>query len=130
MKKARVKSKKRVVRNKVVPSSDKFEARWLDRKGLEKGSEWEGFAARRGVCEVRLRNGLVVGPCFAEGLVMRRADGKNNIRAADVSRVRYYVPEPEPEDVEIGEADGLESVEKMEMKAMVRDKLETGEEKL
>ena len=73
-----------------VPMDDDFESDWMVERGVEKGEDWDVCGSRRDACEVKLRNGVIVGPCYFDVDKYERVDGERGIPVSQVVAVRYY----------------------------------------
>ena len=86
-------------------------ADWLAEHSLSQGEDWEPYRGRKEYCDIRLRDGTEIGPCWPNcDFIDLTDDLERAIPYKDVVRVRYYdaitttsepVEEEDDEDEEV-----------------------------
>ena len=107
--------KKKEVVKEVVKEEEVKEvfdlADWLAEHSLCQGEDWEPYRGRREYCDIRLKDGTQIGPCWPNGdFIDLTDDDERATPYKDVVSVRYYespkASEPEEDDDEDDEIMG------------------------
>lgn len=94
-----------------VPMDKEFEEDWMSECGKMTGDFWVQPGEKEEACEVRLKDGTVVGPCCLDGKNYVRVDGEKDIPGERVVKVRYYAEAPEFEEEEEREEEASEELD-------------------
>jgi len=92
--------KKEVVEEEV--RKDVFDlADWLAEHGLNQGEDWEPYRGRKEYCDIRLKDGTEIGPCWPNcDFIDLTDDLERAIPYSEVTKVRYYDALPANEPIE------------------------------
>ena len=87
--------KKKEVVKEVVKEEEVKEvfdlADWLAEHSLCQGEDWEPYRGRKEYCDIRLKDGTEIGPCWPNGDFIDLTDDlERAIPYSDVTKVRYY----------------------------------------
>ena len=77
-----------------VPSDPEFVECWMEEMRMRTGLEWSKFDGKCEMefCDVRLVDGVEIGPCWPKGGKFVRLDEDAEIPFGMVTHVRYYEP--------------------------------------
>jgi hypothetical protein len=87
-------------------------ADWLSEHNLSQGEDWEPYRGRKEYCDVRLKDGKEIGPCWPTNgdFIDLTDDVERAISHKDVVCVRYYDALPANEPIIEDEDDEDEEV--------------------